>query len=970
MMKLARCLRGLLSRVGHTGGALTAVTIAQITTPATAQYVYQTLQFGTTGTFLTGIRGDNIVGDFVIPGTADTGGLLYRRSSGTWTPFPVATSSGTNFPGSISSSPYGPSFGSEGGILRTVGVYKTSASSPYDLSYLYDGAAAPQVRLAALSYPSPPGASTLTTFAHSTFGDQVVGSYDTQLQTGNAFIYDIKTGAYATNNAPGAVSTTAYGVWANKIAGGYAQLGPGGGPGFERGYVYDESTGVWTTYNHPGALVTHFEGITGAGRAGEYNLVADWLDLTGSPRASVLHLDAAGHETWIDIAVPGANVTSANSIYEDKTIGVYTDANGVIQGYVVTIPGIYDPIRNAGALTVGANDTPAVAAGSGDDVVNDGTILTTGLRSPGIRSNAYGVISNNGMITVTGAGSAGVELNGLFGTLLNAGSIIAAPGADAIRTGASASGTVIVNGGTIDGRVAIPAGTDARFENSGWLGISASGAGTTHIIGGTFAQTAVGTLVLRVAGDGSHDALRVAGTAQLAGALTLVPQAGLYAGQTVYPDLVAATGTLRGGFTTVSTTSAFLHASVIPAPNSLSAVLTRTPFDALPGLTPNQQAVGTGLERGYGAALASGAAGEFYSNLLTSQISPAAVAGAYDAIGGEGVAGVQQTTFAAAGRFVEAMREQGAFWLSAEAQGGNGGDSAADPPGSASARLGAGRVWAGASGAGGHLDSDHSLGAAALSSHSWGGAAGFEIAALPDLLVGIAGGGSGSNFSVSQRATSGSVDGGQLGVYAVGRWSGLYASGAFAWGHYGVGTTRSVAAFGAMGSSSGSFDATVLTGRIEAGYVAETGFGNIASFAAVEPSSVNLPSFVETSSPSSSPLSVLGFSGKTATSVPTSLGLQFDRAAVLDGGWTLAPYFRAAWLHEWDTTRSITASLPAAPGAIFSVAGTPAARNAARLTGSVKLAQTTNVAFYANVVGDLSPHGQSVAGNLGVKLSW
>src|SRR5712692_10347442 len=263
MAKLARCPHGLLLRIVHTG-ALTAVAIAQIATPATAQYVYQTLNFGTTGTFLTGIRGDNIVGNYVVPDTTATGGLLYRSSTATWTPFPVATPSGTNFPGSIGSSPYGPSFGSQDGILRAGGSYKTSASSPYDLSYLYDGAAAPAARLVTLSYPSTPGAPTLNTIAHSTFGNQVVGNYDTQLQTGNAFIYNIKTGAYTTNNAPGAVSTTAYGVWANKIAGGYAQLGPGGGPGFERGYVYDGSTGVWTTYNHPGALGTHFEGITGA----------------------------------------------------------------------------------------------------------------------------------------------------------------------------------------------------------------------------------------------------------------------------------------------------------------------------------------------------------------------------------------------------------------------------------------------------------------------------------------------------------------------------------------------------------------------------------------------------------------------------------------------------------------------------------------------------------------------------------
>jgi subtilase-type serine protease len=351
MEKPKRCAVALLSLLSQTG--LAAISANYATgTPAVAQEVYQTLNFGTTGTFLTGIRGDNIVGNYVIPGTSATGGLLYRSSTVTWTPFPVATASGTNFPGSTSSSPYGPSFGSEGGILRVVGSYKTSIS-PYDLGYLYDAATSPQARLTTLTYPGTAGAPTLNTIAHSTFGNQVVGNYDTQLQTGNAFVYDIKTGTYRTNDAPGAVSTTAYGVWATKIAGGYAQLGPGGGPGFERGYIFDQATGVWTSYNHPGALVTHFEGITGAGRAGEYNLVADWLDPAGNLRASVLHLDAAGHENWIDIAVPGASLTSANSVYQGTVIGVYTGTDGVTNGYVVNVPGIYDPIRNSGASTIG-----------------------------------------------------------------------------------------------------------------------------------------------------------------------------------------------------------------------------------------------------------------------------------------------------------------------------------------------------------------------------------------------------------------------------------------------------------------------------------------------------------------------------------------------------------------------------------------------------------------------------------------
>ncbi len=105
--------------------------VCLISAPAQAQLVYTTLDYNGIGTFLTGIRGDNIVGNYVIPGSSETGGLLYSRSTGTFTPFPVATASGVNYPGAIGSSPYGPSFGSQDGILRVVGSYKTQASSPY-----------------------------------------------------------------------------------------------------------------------------------------------------------------------------------------------------------------------------------------------------------------------------------------------------------------------------------------------------------------------------------------------------------------------------------------------------------------------------------------------------------------------------------------------------------------------------------------------------------------------------------------------------------------------------------------------------------------------------------------------------------------------------------------------------------------------------------------------------------------------
>lgn len=150
-------------------------------------FSYETLNFGDANTFPTGIRGNIIVGNYVIPGTTETGGLSYDMTTGLWTAMPVATENGANYPDAIGSSPYGPSFGNPGGILRVVGSYQTAASAPYDLSYLYDAAAPEGQTLTTLVFPSGED-ETLYTIAHSTFGNQLVGNYDTRLATGNVHL--------------------------------------------------------------------------------------------------------------------------------------------------------------------------------------------------------------------------------------------------------------------------------------------------------------------------------------------------------------------------------------------------------------------------------------------------------------------------------------------------------------------------------------------------------------------------------------------------------------------------------------------------------------------------------------------------------------------------------------------------------------------------------------------------------------
>ena len=517
--------------------SLSAPIMAQNQTFTTFQYPNSSI------TTVTGIRADNMTGNYSTGVDGNTGGLLFNLSTGAYTAFPYSTANGSNFPNATSSTPYGPNFGSQAGILRVVGSYKTVASGSDNLGYLYDGATATGAQITTLVFPTT---GVINTLAHSNFGNQVVGNYDTRLATGNGFIYNISTGTYSSINNPGSKSTTAYGIYGNRIAGGYGDT-----PLTIRGYIYNQDTKAFTSYSAPeGHFFTHFEGITGGGRANTYNLIADSIDVKGQLHGWVIHVDQFGQANWTEIKY-GNYTVSANSIYQNKVIGVYVD-NGVVKAYETDFPGIYDPIVNATLISNSSPNSSAIFS-LGDDIINNGVITTTGSNSQGINSGSYGVITNNGTIAAAGANSSAVLMSGSFGTLLNNGTISAASGAYAIQSDASSMGTVVVNKGTIDGQVSIAAGPYARFENSGWLGVTNAGPKVTHAISGTFAQTPTGTLSLRFSPTG-YDNLVVGGTAILSGALNLQTTT---AGSSVYNSgdsyrVVTAGTPIVGKFTSVT----------------------------------------------------------------------------------------------------------------------------------------------------------------------------------------------------------------------------------------------------------------------------------------------------------------------------------------------------------------------------------------------------------------------------------
>ena len=545
---------------------------------------------GSSVTTVTGIRDSNITGNFSTT-AGNTGGLLFQNtlSNSTYIPYPTATSNLSNFPGAVSSTPYGPSFGSVSGILRVAGSYKTATSgsgATGDLGYLVD--AATGITTTLLPTTLAGGEPILNTIAHSNFGNQVVGNFDTRLITGNSFIYSISGGTYSSvpllgSSGPGpstsitAVSSnTAYGVYNNLISGGYTGT-YNGTPG-TYAYIHNQSNGATYTFSSPGpSLVTHFEGITSAGRPGVYNLVADAVDISGNPVKAYVAtvnlniidpLTGQPKVTWTEIKVGTSltSITSANSMYQGNVIGVYTTAppNLLTQAYqadigstnlALTSTPIYDPLKNA------ANITSTFSAG-GADVINTGSIAV--LNGNGIESGAScgyfgcnpvtdikygGVISNYGTVSVTGgSNNRAIAIDGDFGTLLNYGTIRASNGNFAISDFGTSAGTTVVNtsSGVIDGRVVLTQGQLARFENSGWMGISATGAGVTHLASGSFVQTSTGTLGLRVSSSAA-DKLNINGVARLGGTLSITGDS-----VNVYPaaryTLVTANAGLSGAF--------------------------------------------------------------------------------------------------------------------------------------------------------------------------------------------------------------------------------------------------------------------------------------------------------------------------------------------------------------------------------------------------------------------------------------
>jgi hypothetical protein len=284
-----------------------------------------------TGTLLTGIRG-NLITAFTTNVNGSNLGLVYDRSSGVWTPI--------FYPGSAKTSAYGPAVTRTG--YRVVGSYQRRGQTNSD-GFVYNSTTNEYQTLDAPAALCAPKSCNFT-IVHSNYGNaayKAVGNYDavdpgstpspTYPLAGHAFVYDSATAKFATLQLPGS-SSTAYGIWIDgntvAIAGGYTDKKG------THAYVRTLSGNKMLVYNWPKSILTHFEGITGAGGAGNYNVIGDYFDIKNKTLEYGFFLPIR-HWTAGTATVIGP--VSANSVYQRTVVGVYMGA-GLANGYITKIP--------------------------------------------------------------------------------------------------------------------------------------------------------------------------------------------------------------------------------------------------------------------------------------------------------------------------------------------------------------------------------------------------------------------------------------------------------------------------------------------------------------------------------------------------------------------------------------------------------------------------------------------------------
>jgi len=491
----------------------------------------------------------------------------------------------------------------------------------------------------------------------------------------------------------------------------------------------------------------------------------------------------------------------------------------------------------------------------------------------------------------------------------------------------------------------------------------------TLTVSGNYTQAPGSTYQVEVNAAGQGDRLNVVGAPGTAtingGTVQVLAQPGNYARNTTY-TILNATGGVSGTYSNVTSNFAFLTPSLLYDANNvfLNLYLSSTAF-ASGAQTVNQFAVGTALDRGYGAAT-----GDF-ANVLgaLTGLSTAQGPAALDALSGQNYAGFGTANVQGGLAYMNVVGQQMSL-----ARGGSGGGSRMALAQACEVACDADSIspfsiWGSAVGATGSFAGNGN--SSTLTYNLGGFATGIDYRIDPRFLAGLSlGYGSGNQWlgGFNGRGTSDSYNIAAYGSFTPGAF---YIDALAGYGYNDNTMTRQIIIPGlAARTAMGRTGANQFTGQAETGYrfdLYAPAAASVTPFARFQTMSVNQNAFSESGANSLN----LSVAQQTTTSVRTVIGTELSGA--VDLGWRdkLGLQLRLGWSHEYaDVSRPVNASFQGAPGIGYTVYGAAPQRDGAviGLAASTALAQNTSI--YLRYDGEFGTGTDNHVLNAGLRLSW
>ena len=267
------------------------------------------------------------------------------------------------------------------------------------------------------------------------------------------------------------------------------------------------------------------------------------------------------------------------------------------------------------------------------------------------------------------------------------------------------------------------------------------------------------------------------------------------------------------------------------------------------------------------------------------------------------------------------------------------------------------------------LRADPETGNPDTKSTAYGGVITLNYLLAPDAMIGISLTQSQSNFSSSDEYQSSS--GRQNGTGVLLSWTQLfgpyYAAGK-------VGFTYSKNTSQRIVTGEETIDASYASNQFTAGLEVGRKFvfsqGSITPFMGVQLTKLWQPTYTETSTDiSDGTRGVLGqtYQANTVTSLPTSLGVQFDTRTTI-AGTTIVPFLRVAWVHDFGSVPNITVINTI--NVVSSIQGIAAPTDSALVNVGALLSLNSNVALFGKIFGQFSNSLHSYAGTGGLRFVW